>query len=385
MDRDTARIRVAALMRYARAGASSRVRMLQFMSELERQGIDVIPLPLFDDDYIRRLYDGSGRRPIAVAAAYARRIAQAVSARRFDVVWLEKELLPFVPAFAEFALLRGMRYVVDYDDAVFHNYDLHRSRFVRRVLGRKINRLMHAAAAVTAGNDYLAQRARASGARIVEILPSVVDMTRYVVSDVERPTGFDSRAAEDRAAAISRSHKDHEPLTIGWIGSPATEHYLALVTAPLAQTAAACGARIVVLGGTKPPVAPPAGEVWLWTEDDEAEAIARFDVGIMPLTDDPWSRGKCGYKLIQYMAAGKPVVASAVGANREIVRHGVNGFLASTDDEWRTALETLCTDPALRSRMGAAGEQLVREKYSIAVVAPRLAALLKSVAAGGAS
>lgn len=116
-----------------------------------------------------------------------------------------------------------------------------------------------------------------------------------------------------------------------------------------------------------------------WSEQTEAASIASFDIGIMPLVDEPFERGKCGYKLIQYMACGLPVVASPVGVNCQIVEHGVNGFLAETPAEWEDALRTLAADPGLRMRMGRAGRQKVEAQYAIQVAGPRMAELLKSV------
>ena len=117
-----------------------------------------------------------------------------------------------------------------------------------------------------------------------------------------------------------------------------------------------------------------------WDEATETGEIGKFDVGIMPLPDNPWERGKCGFKLIQYMACGKPVVASPVGVNREIVVDGVNGFLASSHDEWVRALERLKSDPELRRTMGANGRRMVEEKYCLQVTAPRLHRLLLEAA-----
>jgi glycosyltransferase involved in cell wall biosynthesis len=116
-----------------------------------------------------------------------------------------------------------------------------------------------------------------------------------------------------------------------------------------------------------------------WSEDREVADIQEMDIGIMPLPDAPWMRGKCGYKLIQYMACGLPVVASPVGVNRDIVDHGVNGFLAETPAEWAEALGTLVTDAALRQRMGAKARALVENQYSLRVQGPYIAKLLRSV------
>src|SRR6056297_1871598 len=104
-----------------------------------------------------------------------------------------------------------------------------------------------------------------------------------------------------------------------------------------------------------------------------------MDIGVMPLPDTPWMRGKCGYKLIQYMACGLPVIASPVGVNAEIVEHGVNGFLVGTDEEWKSALTILLKDPDLRRRMGREGRKKVEREYSLQVQGPRVARLLREV------
>ncbi len=116
-----------------------------------------------------------------------------------------------------------------------------------------------------------------------------------------------------------------------------------------------------------------------WSEANEVAEVQSFDIGIMPLQDQPFERGKCGYKLIQYMSCGLPVVASPVGVNAEIVREGFNGFLASNEDEWREALTMLITDGVLRDRMGRAGREIVVERYSLVSQAPRLVELFSSL------
>src|SRR5205807_2806167 len=136
--------------------------------------------------------------------------------------------------------------------------------------------------------------------------------------------------------------------------------------------------RFVVVGAREAALDGVPAEFRPWSEATEVEDILRFDVGIMPLPDQPWERGKCGYKLIQYMACARPVIASPVGANSEIVEHGVNGFLATTDEDWRSALDMLHAAPELRARLGAAGRRKVETAYSTRVTAPRLADLLKS-------
>jgi glycosyltransferase involved in cell wall biosynthesis len=173
-----------------------------------------------------------------------------------------------------------------------------------------------------------------------------------------------------------------EQTVIGWIGSPATQKYLLDIRHALAQVCAEHNARLLLIGANAQMVDALAGipvERVEWSEDTEAATIARMDIGIMPLIDGPWERGKCGYKLIQYMASGLPVVASPVGVNVDIVRQGENGYLAADDAAWADALQRLVKDASLRQRMGSAGREQVEREYSLAAQAPRLAAVLRSL------
>ena len=137
---------------------------------------------------------------------------------------------------------------------------------------------------------------------------------------------------------------------------------------------------MILIGAGENPFSGLMATIRDWDEATETAGIGNFDVGIMPLPDNPWERGKCGFKLIQYMACGKPVVASPVGVNREIVVEGVNGFLASTQKEWVDALLRLKEDPDLRRTMGEKGRRMVEEEYCLQVTAPRLHRILLNAA-----
>jgi glycosyltransferase involved in cell wall biosynthesis len=356
-------VRVLLLSRYGVRGASSRVRMYQYLGALATAGIEVTPAPLLTDaDSARR--HATGRYTWrAVAAAAVGRVATLASRRRYDALWIEYELLPFVPALVERILVAGgPPYVVEYDDAIFHRYDQHRSAVVRRLLGTKIDDVMRRAAVVVAGNGYLADRARTAGARDVVTVPSVVDLDRYPLTPLP---------------AV-------EPRVIGWIGSPSTTPSLATVEGALTRVCAGGRARVVLVGsGPGPHRRPYPCEERPWVDGREAADIASFDVGIMPLADDPWSRGKCGYKLIQYLACGRPAAASPVGMNPEIVVPEVTGLLASTEDEWVAALERLLGDSGLRARLGQAGRAHVAAHFTLTQTVPVVAAALRR-AAGGA-
>ncbi len=350
-------MKILLLSRYGPLGSSSRLRFYQYLPFLEEHGLQLTVSPLLEDEYVHRLYTGQRQPAIFLARAYAHRLTALLRAKRFDLIWLEKEFLPWLPALAP-QLLRTP-YVVDYDDAIFHRYDRHPSRLVRALLGRKIDQTMRRAALVIAGNEYLAARARLAGAPRVEILPTVIDTKRYGITPPDEPGSF----------------------RIGWVGAPVTAAYLKLIEPALETLLRQPGTSLTLLGAAHPLAARLPVETRPWSEAGEVPEIQRFDVGIMPLPDEPFERGKCGYKLIQYMGCGLPVVASPVGVNAQIVEPGVNGFLADTQTEWVRALETLRADPALRQKLGAAGRAKVERDYSLAVAAPKLREMLLSVSA----
>ena len=343
-------MKVLLLFRYGPLGASSRVRFLQYLPYFRSQGVEVKVKPLLSDSYLRALYNG-GSRWREVLKGYAGRILALFGARRFDVVIIEKELFPFMPAFAERLLgLIGVPYVVDYDDALFHRYDCHTNPWVRRLLGQKIDSVMRHAATVMAGNNYLAERAYRAGANRVEIIPTVVDTERY----------------QPKQKAVGKV-----PI-VGWIGTPETSRYLKPLLPVFESLKNEMPVRFVAVGANPEDFEDTPVETLPWSEESEVKSLQQFDIGIMPLVDSPWERGKCGYKLIQYMACGVPVVASPVGVNREIVISDENGLFANAAEEWDKALRTLLNlDSEDRERMGVAGRARVEEWYSVQTQAPR--------------
>ena len=338
--------------------------MLQFMPALNARGIDVEEAPLLDDIYVTGLY--AGRLPLArVGRSYLRRLQRLLSARAFDAIWVEKEIFPWLPAIMDLALIpKKKALIVDYDDAVFHSYDMHQSHWVRAMLGNKIDTIMRRADIVVVGNAYLAQRAQAAGCRYVEQIPTVVDLNRY------SPRNMGNQA---------------ECVVIGWIGSPATAGYLQAVAPVLTQLNQVRAIRCVAIGARPDQVLGTPFEAVEWTEDSEAAQLRQLDIGIMPLPDAAWEQGKCGYKLIQYMACGLPVVASPVGANRDVVRAGENGYLAADNEGWADALMKLIDDRMQRQRMGRTGRSLVEAVYCVQAQAPRLAELFERLANRGGS
>ena len=323
--------------------------MNQFIPAMQSAGFRTDTVPFFSDHYLKRQFT-TGRKPLYdVPVSYIRRLKEVATADH-DAIWIEKEGFPFLPSFAEGLIRkRNIPYVLDFDDAIFHNYDRHPSRLVRAALGDKLQRLIRESAAVFAGNDYLADYARAAGARNVLLVPTVVDPDRYPV----------------------HPSNDDGTIRIGWIGTPANARYLEPCIEAINALADKHRLQLTTIGA-----APVLGlrapqENLPWSLENEGTSLSRIDIGVMPLTDTPWERGKCGYKLIQYMAAGKPVIASPVGVNTSIATPEV-GLLAASVDEWISAIDRLAGDRKMRQRMGAAARRKVEEDYSIAAVAPTI-------------
>jgi glycosyltransferase involved in cell wall biosynthesis len=168
------------------------------------------------------------------------------------------------------------------------------------------------------------------------------------------------------------------PFTIGWIGTPMNDAYLALIAEPLRRLHADYGARLRLIGGTgRLSIQDVAIDNVAWREDTEAMELARCHVGVMPLRDGPWERGKCGYKVIQYMAAARPAVASAFGASTSIIVPGETGFLADSTEEWVAALGGLAADRERTRKLGLAARQRAEAIYSVQCNAPKLVEILE--------
>lgn len=355
-------MRVLMLNKYGRLGASSRLRSLQYLPRLEDAGIKTAVHSLLSDDQLQGRYSSGKYAFSQLLLAYAGRCRALLQRHQFDLVWIEKEALPWWPLWMERVLLRGVPYILDYDDAIFHNYDQNAYSWIRHLYGHRLDCLMADAALVVCGNQYLAQRARDAGAQSVAVLPTVIDLDRYPY----------------RAILPVLTPGTSEPLKIVWIGSPSTLHYLQLLFAPLQALAKRHSFVLRVIGGGELQIPGVSVEFMAWAEDTEVENIITCDIGVMPLLSSNWELGKCGYKLIQYMACGLPVVASGVGVNSEIVQHEGNGYLATSPHEWETALGHLLEDHSLRTRMGLAGRKRVEQTYCLQQTGPRLAELLYS-------
>ena len=334
-------MRLLFLTKYNTKGASSRLRFFQFFEVLENKKIDIRYSPLFSNSYLTNLYNNKVSY-FQVVWFYLKRFFLLFSAYKYDKLIIEKELFPYMPSFAEKILyLCGIKYIVDFDDAIFHNYDLNKNSIIKFLLKKKINSVMKHSYHVIAGNTYLAKKAEESGAKNISVIPTVIDIKRYNVNHTKKSS----------------------KIIIGWTGSPSTFKYIKNIASVLEQLVIKYGVQINIIGANQDLGFKQNVSFINWSEKSEVENIMNFDIGIMPLTNTPWELGKCSYKLIQYMGVSKPVVASPIGMNIEVVKEGVNGFLAKTDEEWFAKLENLILDKNMREELGYNGLQSVREQY----------------------
>jgi len=332
---------------------SARVRIAGFAPSLKEHGIVLEHRPALTDREYGVL---AARAPAWRKGAVLARSAARAAGRRspHDLLLVHRlRLLAPLPGLDPPPRLD----VYDLDDALFLGSaaTVNRRFAWAKQEARRCVAALRRARLVIAGNAFLASRA-SEHARHVEVVPSCVDPE-------SQPT---------------RVHADTEVVTIGWIGSSSTSPYLAAVLPVVARLhERGVGVRLVTVGADL-----PLHEPWLesrpWSLASQPADLAGFDIGVMPLPDTEWARGKCGYKLLQYFSAGVPAVASPVGVARELLADG-RGELAASSQEWERALLELVADAAQRRQRGAAGRSFVRERFSYERWAPELAALLKAI------
>jgi glycosyltransferase involved in cell wall biosynthesis len=350
-------MKVLYLTKYSRNGASSRLRSYQYFPFLETKGVSITVRPFFDEDYLTNLYSGRRTKKRILLDFYMQRFFVLFSVYKYDKIVIEKELFPyFFSWFEKILWLLQVRYIVDYDDAIFHNYDLSTNKLILFLLKNKIDNVMKYSGCVVAGNSYLVERAKDSGANKIVMIPTVIDVATY---------------KEQNKTANSK-------VIIGWIGSPSTFKYVKKYSFVFYKILQNKNVELHIVGATEDLGFDANVKYLKWTEESEVALISSFDIGIMPLENTPWELGKCAYKLIQYMGCGLPVVASAVGMNKVVIDEGINGFLVRAEEEWMDKLNQLIGDSSLRKQLGEMGRKKVVSQFSLQGNCTRILSVLSN-------
>ena len=366
-------MKVLFLTQYGFLAASSRTRVFQYLPYLAQHHIDHCVIAVLPDASIagsqiqvtRRVWQ---KLRYYLWALYRTCYCGLQAWRRapvYDVLFIQKIIFP---GWVRWLLgRRGTPLIYDFDDAIFTT-EVRRTnlldRWKKRRNGTGLPAMLKSADHVLVENEYTASYA-ARYCPHVSIITGPIDTERYCAAQSEGPA----------VPAV----------TLGWIGSASTLPYLELIGPPLARLARRYPhMRLRVIGTSRFELADVPVDARPWTLEGEVEELSRFDIGLMPIPDDPWTRGKGGYKLLQYMAMGLPVVTSPVGINRQIVRHREDGFWARTDTEWEQCLSRLIQDRALRRQMGRNGRARVQAEYALEPNSHRFKAILEEVARGAA-
>jgi glycosyltransferase involved in cell wall biosynthesis len=337
-----------------------RFRLEQWEPLLGASGVLITYAP-FETTELKNVLYQSGQivqKISAVARNLKHRFDELADAREYDLVYIFREAALLGPPWFERKIARsGVPIVFDFDDAVFVAYRSPSNGYLSYLkFPQKTGEICRLSAHVMAGNQYLADYAGRFNQNVT-IIPTTIDTLKY-------------RLIENKP--------DPETITIGWSGSYSTIQHLDTIRAALQRLAKDERFKLRVIGTPSYELEGVDTEALPWRSETEIEDLEQIDIGLMPLPDDQWSKGKCGLKALQYMALGIPTICSPVGVNSTIIKHGVNGFIADGSDEWIANLKTLIHSSELRRRVGREGRRTVENEYSAVTQAPRVLKVFES-------
>lgn len=333
-----------------RHAPSQRFRAELFEPELIEAGMSYTIAPFMDARTWQVLYkQGSAAQKVwGIIKGYLKRIKMVlIDVHGYDYVFVHREAAPMGPPIFEWIISRLWRkkMIFDFDDAIWIPNTSSENKLAGWLKSFwKIKHIIRWSHKVVGGNAYLCNYARQFNNNVV-LIPTCVDMER-----------------------MHNGNKQHHQgqVTIGWTGSHSTLPYLDEIMNVLQYAERELHTRFLLIANKKPDLPLADWEFLPWNEKTEISDLLKMDIGVMPLHNDEWSEGKCGFKLIQYLSLGIPAVASPVGVNTAIIDEGVNGFLCNTEDEWKEALKKLITDVSFRKNAGEAGRKKIETQYSIA-------------------
>jgi glycosyltransferase involved in cell wall biosynthesis len=348
---------------YPIEGPSSRYRVWQYLPYLEKAGLHCRVSSLLNSQAFSIFYKKGHllSKILILIKGFFKRLFLLPIVSTYDVVFIQKEAFPFgLPFFEKLIKLFNKNVIFDFDDAIYLPQTSEGNRIFQFLKSpNKARKVILSSKLTFAGNRILADYAKQFNAN-VEIVPTTINTDFYVPKENSKIEG---------------------PVVIGWIGSQTTAPYLLEVEEPLNSIKERFSdkVKIVIIGGGTFRFQKLEAEYKPWKMKDELVELQNFDIGIMPLPDDDWTRGKCGFKALLYMSVGIPAVCSAVGVNREIISHEKNGFLIERETDWESVYARLIEDDELRKRTGKLARERIVDHYSLELWADKLIQLIKNI------
>lgn len=355
------KMRILFWVPYPTQGASNRYRVEQYLPFLKERYKAQLR-PFWSGPAYKILYE-RGRHLRKLFFFLLGLLSRAYDLTRmfsFDIVFIHREACPIGGAFFERLAARSGRPIIfDFDDAIFLPSSSHYNNFIEKFkMPKKVGAIIRKSSAVIAGNNYLADFSRRFNHN-TWMIPTCIDTDKYRFYGKE----------------------DKGEVVIGWVGSITTLDFLRPMENVFRRLSLKfSNLKFKIIGGHFSFNGLSNITSVAWSESGEESELLSLDIGIMPMPDNEWTKGKCGFKAILYMSMGLPCVCADVGANKDIIEDGVNGYLASGEDEWVNKLTLLAESAQLRRKIGAAGRKTVEERFSLKANAPKFLAVIQSVA-----
>jgi len=340
---------------------SQRFRFEQYLDFLKENDFKIEIYPFYSNSSWKTLYSEGKQinKAFGLFVSFIRRFFLLFKLRKADFIFIHREMAHVGPPVFEWIVAKILRrkYIYDFDDAIWlPNFSETNARFQKLKAYWKVNYCMKWAYQITAGNDYLADYARKFNSN-VSVIPTTIDTESH--------------------HTIMTDH-DQERVTIGWTGTHTTMHYLDELVPILKDLEEKYEFDFVVISNEKPQFDLKSLIFVKWNKETEIQDLARINIGLMPLKQDIWSEGKCGFKALQYMALEITTVASPVGVNKVIISNGQNGFLVSDQKDWMEKLIELLENKTLRKKLGKEGKKTIEERYSVKANRDKYLELFKS-------
>ncbi len=328
-----------------------RFRFEQYLGFLEENGYECTLSYIISEKDDRILYNKGFylQKAIIAIKSWWKRLNDLKRANEFDIIFIYREALLTASTKFEKAFSKSSAKVIfDFDDAIWlPNVSSSNKSLQKLKKPSKVNSIISYADLVFAGNNYLAEYARKYNSEVV-VIPTTIDTNYHV----------------------PKSKENQDKVVIGWTGTQTTLKYLEILEPVFKELKDIYKEKVAfqIICDHQWESNLVDVEFVEWQKENEIAQLQEFDIGVMPLIDDAWSRGKCGFKGLQYMALGIPAILSPVGVNKEIINDGENGFLANTNDEWKSILEKLIKDKELRVSIGNKARKTILDKYSVEAI-----------------